>query len=174
MPESFDKVIASLRYLDLHPDIHEYKGRFLIQKITFLTQTLGIDTDYLFTIYVSGPYSPTLTRDYYSQSDRLQRHETDYELSAENISCLEKIKDCRDLIENLSLMEATSTSMYLMKNAPSSVDDKIFSTVKSLKPYLGDATVVISITRAKKLLFKPEYLTADLKKEIDVWDSVES
>jgi hypothetical protein len=45
--------------------------------------------------------------------------------------------------------------------------------LKQLKPHIGDSDRVIGITKAKELLFKPEYLSEDLKREMDEWDRLE-
>ena len=56
MPSNLDKVIACLKFLDLHPNMYQYEWRFLTQKTAFLAKALGMNIDYCFTIYVSGPY----------------------------------------------------------------------------------------------------------------------
>jgi hypothetical protein len=172
MPTNFDKVIAGLKHLALNLNVESYKSRFKIQKTIFLAQTLGLTTNYCFTIYVGGPYSPGLTRDYYAQPERLPSLETEYELTPDEVAILEKIKVCSDLYENLSLMEATATIVYFIKLNPSQKDCDVFAQVKSIKPFLSDSTLVIGISKAKELLFKPEYLTDELQKEIDSWSNI--
>jgi len=168
-----DKVIASLKFLGLKPDMREYKWRFLVQKITHLAQSLGLQTHYRFTIYVAGPYSPLLASNYYDNQDKVNALETEYELTADDKSILEKIRACCDLYHDVFLMECTSTVVYFMKENPSLKDGDIIAKIHSLKPHLGDATCVIGISKAKELLFRPEYLTEELKKEIEEWDRVE-
>lgn len=173
LSEDFDKVIASLKYLDARPYIREYRWRFLIQKITFLAQALGCNTNYNFTMYVAGPYSHALAVDYYSQEAALSSLQTDYELTQEDIRHLEKIRECCDLLEELSLLEATSTMVHLMAGLSTFSDDDVFSNAKSYKPFLSDSILVIGMTKAKKLLFKEEYLTEELKEEMDLWDRIQ-
>ena len=112
---NFDKVVSSLRYLDLHPDVTEYNWRELIQKTTYLNQALGMDIDYNFTIYVHGPYSPALTRDYYAQPEKFEMPEPAYQLNNREIERLNKIKNCCGILENSQLMEAASTSVFLIR-----------------------------------------------------------
>lgn len=173
LSEAFDTVIASLKYLDLRPNIREYRWRFLIQKITFLTQVLSSKTDYNFIMYVAGPYSPALAKDYYSQEAALVSLHTDYELTQDDIQHLEKIQECCDFLGELSLLEATSTMVHLMRGLSTFSDDDVFSNAKIYKPYLSDSTLVIGMTKAKKLLFKEEYLTEELKEEMDLWDKIQ-
>jgi hypothetical protein len=170
---SFDKVISSLRYLDLHPRARaDYNSRYLIQKITFLNQALGMDTNYLFTIYTAGPYSPALAKDYYSQSFRLDTLESRYQPTPSDIERLDKIRNCCGILENSSLMEATSTFVYLIKVGIVQ-DDEIIKRIRVIKPHLNYENLIIGLSRAKELLFKPEYLTEDLKREGDQWESIE-
>lgn len=171
--EDFDKIIACLNYLDIRPNIREYRWRFILQKIIFLAQALGIDTSYNFTLYVAGPYSHELAVDYYSQESALSSLQTDYELTQEDIRHLQKIQECCDFQKELSLLEATSTIVHLMTGSSTLSDDDVFSNAKSYKPFLSDSILVIGMTKAKKLLFKEEYLTEELKEEMDLWDRIQ-
>jgi len=156
--------------LELRPNIQEYRWRFLIQKTVYLAQALGLRTNYDFTVYVAGPYSPSLAGDYYVHSDRVNALATDYELTTNETNLLRKIKECCDLYHDMSLMECTSTVVYLIKEKPEIREADLLARIKSLKPFLSDCVHVIGISKAKELLFKPEYLTTDLKKEIDMWE----
>ena len=75
---------------------------------------------------------------------------------------------------NMGLMEAVSTIVYLKTQNPELTEDDLFVRLKRLKPHLTDGERTIGITRAKELLFKPEYLTKEIAKEMDEWDSLES
>ncbi len=47
-------------------DVSDISKRKLAQKIVYLGQALGLPTHYSFNWYIHGPYSPALTKDYYS------------------------------------------------------------------------------------------------------------
>ena len=175
MSNDLDRVIACLRFLGLRPSMYAYRWRFLTQKIAFLAKALGMDIGYDFTIYVAGPYSRGLNCDYYPDEvkNKIDALQTSYVLTPFDVSVLEKIKNCRGILESQSLMEATSTAVYLMKQNPAIADDNLFMSLKWLKPHIGEYDRVIGITRAKELLFKPEYLTEELKREMGEWDIVE-
>lgn len=172
MLNDLDKVIASLKFLGLKLDIRTYHGRFLAQKTAHLAQTLGLQTRYYFTIYVAGPYSPSLARDYYANQAKINALETEYELTADDKIVLEKIRASSDLYEDLDLMECTATVLHLMKENPSLKDGDIIAKIHELKKHLNDATCVIGISKAKELLFKPEYLTEKVKEEIRCWSNI--
>lgn len=174
MPTNLDKVIASLKFLDLSPNVREYRGRFFTQKTAFLAKALGMNITYDFTVYVAGPYSRELTCDYYAQTKKVERLQTDYELTASDIHVLEKIKACSDIFSSMNLMEAASTVVYLKCQSQGLTDDDLFVKLKWLKPHLTNADRTIGITKAKELLFKPEYLTEEIRKEMDEWDNLDS
>jgi predicted protein tyrosine phosphatase len=73
----------------------------------------------------------------------------------------------------MTLMEATAATVYLKQQKPQLSDDDLFVELKRLKPYLTDSDKLIGITKSKVLLFKPEYLTEEIKKELDAWDNID-
>ena len=175
MPNDLDKVIACLKFLGLHPSMYVYRWRFLTQKIAFLAKALGMDIGYDFTVYVAGPYSRELNCDYYPDEikTKMDALQTDYVLTPSDLLVLERIRNCRGLLENQGLMEVASTAIFFMRQNHSITEDDLFMNLKWLKPHIGDSDRVIGITKAKELLFKPEYLTEDLKREMDEWDRLE-
>ena len=174
MPSNLDKVIAALKFLGQAPKIGEYSGRFFTQKTAFLAKSLGMEITYDFTVYVAGPYSRELTCDYYSNGAKLDSLQTDYKLTQDDIQKLEEIKACSDIYDSMGLMEATSTVVYLKSQNPELSDDDLFLRLKWLKPHLTDSDRTIGITKAKELLFKPEYLTKEIAKEMDEWDRLDN
>lgn len=176
MSTNLDKVIACLRGLNLRPNMHEYKWRFLTQKTAFLAKALGMDISYSFTIYVSGPYSRELNSDYYPFENKTKINNllTDYVLTPLDISILERINACCDLYENQSLMEATSTIVFFIRENPQYNDENIFQSIRSLKPHIRDTERIIGLTKAKELLFRDEYMTEEIAREMEEWDRVDS
>jgi hypothetical protein len=49
----------------------------------------------------------------------------------------------------------------------------LFVELKRLKPHLTDSDKLVGITKSKALLFKPEYLTDEIKKELDAWNNID-
>jgi len=174
---NIDKVIACLKYLEINPKIKDknkdYRGRFYTQKTAYIAKALGINLTYCFTPYVSGPYSHDLACDYYANADKLETHNSKYKLSNQEIQILDKIKCCSGIYDSMTLMEATATSVYLKKQTPNLSDDDLFVELKRLKPHLTDTEKLIGITKAKMLLFKAEYLTDEIKKELTTWDNMD-
>jgi uncharacterized protein YwgA len=177
MSTNIDKVIACLKYLGIKPKIKEkkdYRGRFFTQKTGFLAKALGINITYHFTPYVAGPYSPDFACDYYANAEKVESLDTNYQLSQEEIEKLDKIKNCSGIYESMSLMEATSTVVFLKEQTPQLTDDDLFVKLKRLKPHLNDSDKLIGITKSKEILFKTEYLTDEIKRKMRLWDKIDS
>ena len=138
-----------------------------------MAQSLGVSTHYSFTPYVAGPYSTDLAKDYYSQSDKLLSLRTSYELTDSEINFLDKIRTYCDLDGSLTLLESTSTFVYIINQESRLEDDDVFVRSKALKPHFSDSQLIMGMTKAKQLLFKEEYLTDELKEEMDIWENLE-
>lgn len=46
-----------------------FNTRFRIQKCVFVAQHLGLDRTYRYNLYLHGPYSPSLSQDYYKAAN---------------------------------------------------------------------------------------------------------
>ena len=86
---------------------------------------------------------------------------------------LKKPKENSSFSETLEFMECVSTIMYYLKESPTLKDDEILRSIKMIKPYLSEYLCLSGLNEAKKLLFKSEYLTEELKEEIDAWERLE-
>ena len=61
-----------LEQLNISPKIETVDDRKRVQKAVYLGQRTGVDLSYRFGWYLMGPYSPTLTKDYYNLADALE------------------------------------------------------------------------------------------------------
>lgn len=71
---------AYLRELGQTSAIDSKDDRLRVQKAIYLGQLTGVDLGYRYNWYVHGPYSPTLTQDYYAldglaESDKVKVHQ---------------------------------------------------------------------------------------------------
>jgi len=53
------------RELNVPETVEGINQRMILQKVALLGQTMGVSLDYTYNWYVKGPYSPTLTEDYF-------------------------------------------------------------------------------------------------------------
>ncbi len=42
--------------------------------------------------------------------------------------------------------------------------------VKQIRPYLSDYVIIAGINIARRILFREEYMTDEVRKEIEMWD----
>jgi len=104
--------------------------------------------------------------------------ETDYVLNESERQIVNKIKEnvLDHYITNdyeTELLEAVSSIIYLKEENPDISDDDIFATVKNMKSHLKESMIIISNNISKELLFKPEFLTDEIRKELDMWDNID-
>jgi len=179
MKTSYKKIIAIFKYLGIQLDNPKksFSSRFKIQKISYLSKALGIDLYHKFTIRIKGPYSHILAQDYFNYPEAIVKYETDYILTENEKRIINEIKE--KVLEHYiteeyeaEFLEAVSTKVYLKKENPDLFDDDLFAEVK-IKPYLKEWMIIIANNVAKELLFKPEYLTDELKKEFEMWDKID-
>ena len=64
-------------------------------------------------------------------------------------------------------------SIIIEKNLAYEDIDKVISEIKKIKPNLSEGEIIEAINVAKRLLFKKEYLTEDIKKELKLWDNID-
>jgi hypothetical protein len=72
------------------------------------------------------------------------------------------------------LKTATSQAVLLLKKTPAIADDDLFRSLKLVGPHLSESDYLKAITNAKSLLLKPEFLTPEIKKEMNEWDRLEN
>lgn len=184
--DNIEKVAAELKFLGIKPDIeNDYSARFLIQKIVFLAQTMTKATDYNFTIYLRGPFSKDLQREYYQHAAELQTLKTAAKLSQKEESALSEIKQvCLSKIscssdipsgsKEFNILEATGTAAYFVKSTPQPAAEALFAIVKTLKPHLKETEILIGINNARELLFDPKQVSASVWKDIKDFDELEN
>jgi uncharacterized protein YwgA len=63
-------------------DKDRFEHRLVAQKFVYLMKLKGVAFGYTFHLYVRGPYSPPLAREYYQHADEFSRCETESTLSA--------------------------------------------------------------------------------------------
>ena len=64
--------------LDIPSDIETVNDRKRVQKAIYLGQLTGIDLGYRFGWYLKGPYSPSLTKDYFNLEESLASGDQDH------------------------------------------------------------------------------------------------
>lgn len=68
-----------LAELGISNEIETVNDRKRVQKAVYLAQLSGVDLGYRYSWYLMGPYSPSLTRDYYDLAGAISEGDRDYE-----------------------------------------------------------------------------------------------
>ncbi len=160
MTNDFEKLISILSYLNIKlrdPTFdNHFVDRVIIQKIAFISKSLGIKLNYNFNLYKKGPYCPELTNEYYENPNAIINLETTANLSKEEKQVLDKIKNvifshALYRAHKIDLLQAISTILFFIEDTSRiSEDDLIFKT-KMEKPYLTDRIIRIALNLVRKL-----------------------
>ena len=181
--KDFEKVIAILKLLNLNlkdpKQAINFQTRLIIQKIVFLSKFMKIDLNsYKFGLYKNGPYSSGLTADYYQNNELITSLDTTVQLTPTEKEVVDNINDLiinhpLNVYHQADFLEAISTAYYFKYYNEALLDDELFVKTKAEKPYISDKIIVIALNTIKKLLFKSEYLTEDIKNELDLWNNAD-
>lgn len=129
--------------LDIPADIQTIDDRKRIQKAVYLGQLTRVDLGYRFGWYVMGPYSPSLTRDYYKLAEDLQSGDRGYEGKKLRSAVLDRLRRIRPLLkvpDGLELsqeewLELVASYHYLVKVSKQPRAEAM-ETLEKQKPHL--------------------------------------
>jgi hypothetical protein len=135
-------------------DISTVEQRMEVQKAIYLVQSTGMPLGYSYGWYLKGPYSPTLTRDYYSLGD-----EGGMQNATLKASAIGKLDNLKELINQPigglgrpHRLELLASLHYLIKNSRFS-EDKARQRIRETKSHLADhVTAGLAALRGHGLL----------------------
>ncbi|MCD6283073.1 hypothetical protein J7J84_05660 [bacterium] len=112
--------------------------RIKVQKLMYLLQGRQKSLRYLYNIYIRGPYSPSLSQDYYDLASRLSEI-TAGSLPEDTRVNLETVKrdadefsKMLDSVDDVASLELLATTLFFGKHY--STESKIVEAVQSIKP----------------------------------------
>jgi hypothetical protein len=148
-------------------DKDRFEHRLIAQKLVYLLKLKGVAFAYPFHLYVRGPYSPDLAREYYEHADEFSRCETDLALSPAEADAVAGLTGLFD--KSPSLLEIGATYGYLayeMHQPP----QQAYRTVKRMKSFYSNEQIVRGVNRVKQFLFVPtKEEQAALEAELGEW-----
>ncbi len=148
-------------------DKDQFEHRLVAQKLVYLLKLKGVDFAYPFHLYVRGPYSPDLAREYYQHADEFSRCETASTLSSAEMDSVAGLTGLFG--KSPSLLEIGATYGYLayeMHQPP----QQAYRAVRRMKSFYSNEQIVKGINRAKQYLFVPTAEeTAALDAELQEW-----
>ena len=161
------KVIACFREAGFRMDKDRFEHRLIAQKLVYLLKLKGVEFAYPFRLYVRGPYSPDLAREYYQHADEFSRCETESTLFPAEADSVAELTSLFD--KSPSLLEIGATYGYLaceLHHPPV----QAYRTVRRMKSFYSNEQIVKGVNRAKQYLFAPvDEGRAVLEAELSVW-----
>ena len=107
--------------------------RIKVQKFVFLAKYFGWNNSYSYNLYVHGPYSPSLSDDYYSND--LFKY-TPLEISGFNLASFKEFINGK----SINYLESATTILYKNYNKTKTSDEAIRKLAK-IKPHISSKTV---------------------------------
>ena len=148
-------------------DTDQFEHRLIAQKLIYLLKLKGVEFVYPFRLYVRGPYSPPLAREYYQHADEFSRYETESMLSPTEADAVAELTGLFD--KSPSLLEIGATYGYLayeMHQPP----EQAYRAVRRMKSFYSNEQIVKGVNRAKQYLFVPtDEEKAALDAELQEW-----
>jgi len=167
MPEEIKKLIAYFKFLNIKLDLNKFCDRLELQKIAFLLKSMGISLNYEFGLYFSVVYSQELYADSINFVREFHELKSDYQLNEDERAVLERLKEA---LENNEALDVAVLILY--KNLTYENTDKVVAKIKKIRPHVSEEEILDGINVAKKLLFKPEYFTEEIKNELELWNNI--
>ena len=168
MPEEIKKLIAYFKFLNIKLDLNKFCDRLELQKIAFLLKSMGITLKYEFGLYFFWVYSQKLYADSVNFAREFHELKSDYQINENEMAVLERLKEV--LAENNEALDVAVIIIY--KNLTYENTDKVVVKIKQIKPRVSEEEILDGINVAKKLLFKPEYFTEEIKNELEPWNNI--
>jgi len=135
-----------LNELGVSDSINEIDDRKSIQKAVYLGQRLaGVDLGYRFGWYLRGPYSPSLTQDYYALADSLSADDKEWERKSLKPEIARKLRKNARVLEKPKKVELSDAdwlelvaSVDFLRNVRKRDDEEVQRILKKEKPHLID------------------------------------
>ena len=172
--KAIDRVIDYAVELNLGTDIEkDFDTRFRLQKITCLMSRFITGENYNFSLYIRGPYSPTLTKEYFDpiNQEKLKKKQKSRDITGDEKEAIIKLKQIINEGTN-NRLEIMATAYFLIKNRTADWSN-LYETIKKIKPRVKEEDVVLGINDAKIwLITKEQWAKAleDLKEDMEFWD----
>lgn len=115
--------VEFLKGLGFAFDVNSFDHRVMLQKYVFIARFLGWNHDYPYNIYIRGPYSPDLAKDYY----KINISPASLEEDRNCLDGLDKKRFAQTIQEkNIEWLEVGTTMLSIYNNVKDKVEeDKI-------------------------------------------------
>lgn len=111
--------------LGISPTVESIDQRLVLQKVALLGQEIGVPLDYTYNWYVKGPYSPSLTEDYFELQG--------YEAEDSTFNFNETFKDRLDTLKDMIYLHKIEGSESVLPKWVEALASIAFLVNKSFK-----------------------------------------
>jgi len=137
--EDTKQIEHTLRMLDalkVRADMSSFDERLRLQKIVYLLEELGLQTDWRFSWYLRGPYSPSLAHELYRHGKLRVRGR---QLTDGDMKVLEKFRKKFDPHATPVELEAAAAVLFIGESHRGRYDSasKLIDQVREEKPHLS-------------------------------------
>ncbi len=148
-----ERVLGYLRELNFKPDLNKFVDKLIIQKVVCLLELMGSNIGYknTFSLYVRGPYSPTLTKELYANKNLIKKFVLKLKLSKKEKTQISKLYELSDHL-NPDILEIMSTYAYLIKQGENEKD--AIRDLKRLKSFYSESKLMIGVSKTKELFLE--------------------
>jgi uncharacterized protein YwgA len=165
--DKLEKIISCLREAGFKPDLNSFQDKLVVQKTVCLLQLMGMRTDYNFSLYVRGPYSPDLTKDLYEHREAVEKLKSVCSLSESEHEQVQKVYELSNHLEP-KMLEIMATYSFIRKQLGMNGRDSLIH-LKKLKPF-PEAQIAVGVSRAKLLFPLSEKEVEEMKTEFKTLD----
>ena len=126
--------------------------RLVLQKVALLGQEMGVPLGYSYNWYVKGPYSPSLTADYYELDGSSTENEFQFneEIKGKLKLLSEEIDSSKYTEIRHYWVEALASILFLIKKSYKKEEDAL-EFIKNKKTHLGQDLLSDAVSSLKKL-----------------------
>ena len=170
---SLNKAIACMKEIGFKPKLNSFEKRLIMQKTIFLLEQKGINMNFEYSLYIRGPYSPSLTAEMYQNQKMIEELQTTEKLSAQE---KEKISEFKDIFGELkpSILEVASTYAYFAYKQKQNPLDAT-KHVKEMKNFCTETQIALGVSKTKQFLYQPtKQEINEMKKEHAAWENTEA
>lgn len=165
----YKKIIACFKEMGFRPTVDEFEDRLRVQKIVYLLQLKGINTNFQYGLHIRGPYSHPLADELYKHRNEFEKLTTDIKLKKDESEAVHKLHDLFDI--QSGLLEVAATYAYFIIQEKRTPIESI-KEVKRLKASLSETKIALGISKAKEYLFPPtEKELKELREEMAPWQN---
>lgn len=169
MTEKYQKIIAAFKEINFQPKVNDFQDRLVIQKIVYLLQLKGLDTQFNYGLHIRGPYSRTLANELFTHKEEFEKLKTDVKLDSNEVKAAHELRNLFGLTP--SLLEVGATYAYFSHEQKL---DPITATkrTKEVKKSVSETKIAVGISKAKEFLFQPTVRELDaLRNEMAPWQN---